>query len=166
MAKRRVSSTAAPAPSAAFPEALVAARRYAGFDQRALASTLRLSVRTMTRWERGRAYPTPEVRPRVIAWARALPPDVGGPVLVALGIMVVTPAAIAAPAPATSAAPALVDAALAAMSEQLDVGPRSLRRALDRFLAALVDGGVAIDGARRRLQALDEPDGARAAKKR
>jgi hypothetical protein len=86
-----------------------------------------------------------------MAWARALPPAIGTPILLSLGIMVV--AAPEAASTTVAAAPAVVEAALAALAEELDVGPRTLRRAVDRFLAALADGGVGIADARRRLAA-------------
>jgi len=151
-----------PASAIAFREA----RRHVRLSQQELAAELLASTRSISRWEMGHMLPDLHARVRVIEWARALPPSVGEPVLSALGVVIAkAPEPTRAPVPqppppapvvAVRAPPAidaraLVDGAVVAMAEELDVGPRSLRRALDRFLATVAEGGAEIAGVRRGL---------------
>jgi hypothetical protein len=108
----------------------------------------------------GAFLPGNEVRPAVVAWARTLPTETGEPLLRALGVESASP--IVAMATSTVAAGGAIGAAGAgstsrkdreriandavlAMAERLDIGARSLRRALSTLLTDLDADGIGLD---------------------
>jgi transcriptional regulator with XRE-family HTH domain len=116
------------------------ARVHARLQQRQLAEILNVSPRTVSRWELGRTLPGTDISGSLAGWARTLPRPLAERLLASLGGAFVPP---------REPAFASLDAAIVAMAEELDVGPRTLRRALGRFLVAV--DGVPVDDVRRQL---------------
>lgn len=125
---------------------LRAARRAERLSYVELGAKLGTKPVTVSRWESGEFQPSTAARPALVAWARSLPAATGEPLLRALGFDVPAP-----PAPAPSASPAVpprrdreraANDAVLAMAERLDIGPRSLRRALTTLLAECESEGI------------------------
>jgi hypothetical protein len=75
-----------------FPAAFVALRRAKGLQQNHLAPTLKVSARTLVRWEHGKSVPGIIERGILLDWLRTQTGPEAERVLVATGAVVVRPA--------------------------------------------------------------------------
>src|SRR5207253_1432209 len=98
------------------------ARYVARLDQKSLGARVGASARSIMRWESGQATPTAEVRAGLVEWANGLPAAARDPLLEGLGV-----ASAAVVAPTAGERRRMVNDALHAFAEELDVGPRTLR---------------------------------------
>lgn len=138
----------------AFAIALRATRRALLLDQGQAAVAIGVSAGTISRWEGSRFAPDDRARKAFVRWASGLASPHRETLLEAIGVMLPTKATATTSAPSTATAPPsaaakadrrkAIDAAVLAMADTLDVGPRSLRAAFVTLLSDVEAVGGAL----------------------
>ncbi|HEY2516129.1 MAG TPA: helix-turn-helix transcriptional regulator, partial [Polyangiaceae bacterium] len=71
-----------------FPQLLTQAIKMSGLSRLQVAARMRVTPRTLWRWETGKALPSNQNRPWFLDWVATLPREVQEPLLAALGVFV------------------------------------------------------------------------------
>jgi transcriptional regulator with XRE-family HTH domain len=123
---------------------LRAARLAVRLPMNVLGPLLGVSAVAIGRWERDEFTPSYAARQAIVAWARSLAPPTGDALLRALGAEVAAPK-VTPPSASRAEADRATNDALLTMAETLDVGPRSLRRALGALIAEMEARGAGLE---------------------
>jgi transcriptional regulator with XRE-family HTH domain len=142
-----------PPRSKAFAQALRSVRKSLGESQDTFGARLDVARRTLTRWEIRGELPPMAQRKHLATVLGDVRRDLQDELLESLELGDEFAALVSERAPDTqprdpAAALAGVDAAVLAMAEELDVGPRKLRAALTRLLVRLEAAGLSLAAAR------------------
>ena len=139
----------------AFGLALQAVRNALRLSQDTFGARLGVSRRTLTRWEIHNELPPVAQRKHIATSFPEAPSELRKALVESLGLDEQFAVQVTK-AKAGEAVPGALEAALLAMAEHLDIGPKRVRDALHEFVTRAHEGGLTLESIRRSLAAKPE----------